>query len=79
MRDDGAQGDERAGDGTYTASVDQENIRLVWTVQPDRPGFLHEAGSVIIRARARYQVGREQWREIEIGTLRANPRYLGYR
>lgn len=79
MRDDGTRGDERAGDGTYTASLDQENIHMAWTVQPDRPGILHDVGSVVIKARARYQVGPGQWREIEIGTLRANPNYIGMR
>jgi len=79
MRDDGTQGDEKAGDGVYTASREQDGIRLVWTVQPDRPGSLRSAGSVVIQARASYQVGQDQWREIRIGTLRANPQYLGNR
>ncbi|HKW85836.1 MAG TPA: choice-of-anchor X domain-containing protein [Nitrospiraceae bacterium] len=79
MRDDGTEGDEEAGDGVYTASREQDGIRLVWTVQPDRAGSLHGAGSVVIQARASYQVGQGQWREIRIGTLRANPWYLGAR
>lgn len=32
MRDDGTQSDERAGDGTYTAAIEQGGIQLVWTV-----------------------------------------------
>jgi len=79
MRDDGTEEDEKAGDGVYTASREQDGIRLVWTVQPDRPGSLRSAGSVVIQARASYQVGQDQWREIRIGTLRANPQYLGNR
>ena len=79
MRDDGTQGDEKAGDGVYTASREQDGIRLVWTVQPDRAGSLRSAGSVLIQARASYQVGQGQWREVRIGTLRANPQYLGNR
>lgn len=79
MRDDGTEGDEEAGDGVYTASREQDGIRLVWTVQPDRAGSLRSAGSVVIQARASYPVGQGQWREIRIGTLRANPWYLGAR
>lgn len=79
MRDDGTEGDEEAGDGVYTASREQDGIRLVWTVQPDRAGPLRSAGSVVIQARASYPVGQGQWREIRIGTLRANPWYLGAR
>ncbi|MGH7207239.1 MAG: type IV pilus modification PilV family protein [Nitrospiraceae bacterium] len=79
MRDDGTEGDAEAGDGVYTASREQDGIRLVWTVQPDRAGSLRSVGSVVIQARASYQVGQSQWREIRIGTLRANPQYLGAR
>lgn len=79
MRDDGTEGDAEAGDGVYTASREQDGIRLVWTVQPDRAGSLRSVGSIVIQARASYQVGQGQWREIRIGTLRANPQYLGIR
>lgn len=77
MRDDGAQPDEQAGDGIYTGSVEDNGIHLVWTVQPDRGDSLRRAGSVVVQARARYVVGRGQWKEIRIGTLRANPQYVG--
>ena len=79
MRDDGSEGDEEAGDGVYSANQEQDGIRLVWTVQPDRAGSLRSAGSVLIQARASYQVRQGQWREVRIGTLRANPQYLGNR
>ncbi len=79
MGDDGTQGDTLAGDGTYTASLDREGIHLVWTVRPDRPGPLQLVGSVIIRARASYSVGRGRHREIGLGALRANPNYIGRR
>ncbi|MGH7229537.1 MAG: type IV pilus modification PilV family protein [Nitrospiraceae bacterium] len=79
MRDDGTQGDVEVGDGVYTASREQDGIRLVWTVQPDRAGSLRSAGSVVIQARASYPVGPGQRREIKIGTFRANPQYLGIR
>lgn len=79
MRDDGTQADEVAGDGIYTAEVEDGGIRLIWTVQPDRPGPIRHAGSVVIQARALYRVGRDHSREIRLGTLRASPRYLGSR
>lgn len=79
LRDGGWGGDARAGDGIYTASVDHEGIHLVWTVQPDRPGPLHMVGSAVIQARARYSAGGGQRREIRIGTMRANPNYVGWR
>lgn len=79
MRDDGVQDDVQAGDNVYTAGTDIEGIHLVWTVQPDRSGHPHAAGSVVIKARAIYQVDNGQWRTIELGTLRSNPSYLGER
>jgi prepilin-type N-terminal cleavage/methylation domain-containing protein len=77
MRDDGTEPDEQAGDGIYTAGIQEDGIRLVWTVQADHAGSLRTAGSVVIQAHATYSVGRGQRREIRIGTVRANPRYLG--
>ena len=79
MRDDGTHGDTQTGDGIYTGSQDHEGIHLVWTVQLDRSGPLQTVGSAVIQARARYSVGRGQRREIRIGTLRANPNYIGWR
>jgi prepilin-type N-terminal cleavage/methylation domain-containing protein len=79
MRDDGADPDAAAGDGIYTASLEDSGIRLVWTVQPDRPGSLLNAGSVLIQAEATYPNGPGRTRTIRLGTLRANPQYLGIR
>lgn len=79
MNDDGEGADERAGDGIYTASVDEGGIHLKWTVQPDRPVSLAEAGSVVILAQASYSASQDRHREILVGTLRANPRYWGHR
>ena len=79
MRDDGQLPDVQAGDGLYTARVEQDGIMLLWTVQPDRTGPVQAWGSVVITASARYPVGPGQWREVTIGTLRANPRYVGTR
>lgn len=77
MRDDGTRNDARAGDGIYTASLDREGIHLLWTVQPNRVGSLKQAGSVLIQAEAKYAGARGQRRTIRVGTLRANPRYVG--
>lgn len=79
MHDDGQGPDEVAGDGIYTAAVQEDGIDLVWTVQADRPGLLRLAGSVVIQARAGYSVGTGRRREIRVGTVRANPRYVGAR
>ncbi len=77
MLDDGTRNDVRAGDGIYTASLDREGIHLLWTVQPNRVGSLKQAGSVLIQAEASYAGARGQPRTIRLGTLRANPRYVG--
>jgi prepilin-type N-terminal cleavage/methylation domain-containing protein len=79
MRDDGRPPDEQAGDGLYTAEVEREGIVVRWTVRPDRPGPLQAAGAAVITAGARYPVGPGQWREVTVGTLRANPQYVGMR
>lgn len=79
MHDDGLAPDEKAGDGIYAAEIQEDGIRLLWTVQADRPGSLRTAGSAVIQARATYSVGRGQGREIRVGTVRANPRYIGVR
>lgn len=79
MRDDGAPPDTQAGDGLYTAMVERDGIVLRWTVQPDRTGPIQTWGAVTITARASYQARPGRWQEVTVGTLRANPRYLGKR
>ncbi len=79
MRDDGEPPDARAGDGLYTAAVERDGIMLRWTVQSDRSGPLPAWGAAIITAGARFPSGQGQWREVTVGTLRANPVYLGAR
>ncbi len=79
MRDDGVEPDEIAGDRVYTARSDHQGIRLVWTVAIDRPGPLAYAGSVVIHVRAEYPTGSGQRREVRLGTMRANPRFVGLR
>jgi len=76
MRDDGAAGDTVAGDGVYSGSWDQDGVQLIWTVTPSRSGSLSDSGHVLIEARAVYAAGEGQ-REVRIGTLRANPVFIG--
>jgi hypothetical protein len=79
MRDDGQAPDRQAGDGLYTAQAERDGIVLQWTVQPDRTGPAPTWGSAVITAGARYQVPQGRWHEVTVGTLRANPRYVGTR
>jgi hypothetical protein len=76
MRDDGAGGDVLAGDGVYSGSSDQDGVHLIWTVTPSRSGSLSASGHVFLEARAVYAAGAVP-REVRVGTLRANPRFIG--
>jgi len=76
MHDDGANGDVLAGDGVYSGSWEQDGVHLIWTVTPNRSGSLLASGHVLIEARAFYTVGEGQ-REVRVGTLRANPVFVG--
>jgi hypothetical protein len=78
MHDDGAGGDVLAGDGVYSGSWDQDGVQLIWTVTPSHSGSLSASGHVVIEARAVYAAGESQ-REVRVGTLRANPMFLGNR
>lgn len=79
MRDDGQPPDQQADDGLYTARVEQDGIVLEWTVRPDRAGPVQGWGSAVVTAQARYPVGKGRWHEVTVGTLRANPKYVGTR
>ena len=77
MHDDGLQDDQTNGDGIFTASATQSNIRLVWTVELNRG---HEpAGAILatIEARAIFRTMGGQEKEVRVRTIRANPRYVG--
>ena len=76
MHDDGAAGDVLAGDGVYSGSWDQDGVHLIWTVTPSRSGSLSASGHVLIEARAVYAAG-EGPREVRVGSLLANPRFVG--
>jgi hypothetical protein len=78
MHDDGAGGDVLPGDGVYSGSWDQNGVQLIWTVTPSRFGSLSASGYVLIEARAVYAASEGQ-REVRIGTLRANPVFVGSR
>jgi len=69
-------GDVLAGDGVYSGSWDQDGVHLIWTVTPSRSGSLAASGQVILEARAVYTAG-EGPREVRVGTLRANPVFVG--
>ena len=76
MHDDGVDGDVVAGDGVYSGSWEQYGVHLIWTMTPSRPGSLSASGHVLIEARAVYAASEGQ-REVRIGTLRANPVFVG--
>ena len=78
MRDDGIGGDVLAGDGVYSGSWDQDGVQLMWTVTPSHSGSLSASGHVLLEAHAVYAAGEGQ-REVRIGTLRANPVFVGNR
>ena len=77
MRDDGAGGDRTAGDGIYSAMLEQHGVKVVWTVEPRGSGPLGSAGGVIIEARGFYPAGAGN-REIRLATLRANSAFAGH-
>jgi prepilin-type N-terminal cleavage/methylation domain-containing protein len=78
MTDDGQGADVSAGDGVYSAQWEQDGVALKWTVAMDRSGPLSTAGLVTIRAVASYP-GPGGARIVEVGTLRANPAFIGLR
>ena len=78
MHDDGAAGDVLAGDGVYSGSWEHDGVRLIWMVTPSHNGSLSDSGHVLIEAHAIYAAGESQ-REVRVGTLRANPLFVGGR
>ncbi|HSB44796.1 MAG TPA: choice-of-anchor X domain-containing protein, partial [Nitrospira sp.] len=76
MHDDGAEGDQIAGDGIYSAVWEQDGVLLAWTVSPNRPGSLSDSGFVTVEARATYMTGSGP-REVRVATIRANPVFAG--
>lgn len=78
MADDGQGADVSAGDGMYSAQWEHDGVTLKWTVAMDRPGPLSMAGLVVIRAAASYPA-LGGLRVVEVGTVRANPTFIGAR
>ena len=76
MKDDGYGPDRIAGDGIFTGSAEQEGIQLIWTVQGSSPDSIMVGGAAVIQVTARYHTN-NILREVSIGTLRANPSYIG--
>lgn len=76
MHDDGADGDVMAGDGVYSGRWDRDGVHLIWTVTPSRSGSLSASGHVLMEARAVYTADDGQ-HEVRVGTLRANPVFVG--
>ncbi len=76
MHDDGTDGDVMAGDGVYSGRWDQDGVHLIWTVTPSRSGSLAASGHVLVEARAVYTADDGQ-HEVRVGTLRANPVFVG--
>ena len=77
MHDDGLQDDQTNGDGIFTASATQSNIRLVWTVELNRGHEPAGASLATIEARAIFRTMGGQEKEVRVRTIRANPRYVG--
>lgn len=78
MADDGQGADVSAGDGIYSAQWEHDGVTLKWMVAMDRLGPLSTASLVTIRAVASYP-GLGGARVVEVGTLRANPTFIGVR
>ena len=77
MTDDGQGPDIAAGDGIYTASYERDGVTVVWTIEAERPGPLRSAAMVRIRAVASYPGLNGHKREVQVATIRANPKFVG--
>lgn len=78
MMDDGQGADVSAGDGVYSARWEGDGVTLDWTVASDHASPLAAAGFVTIRVAASYK-GLGGIRTVTIGTVRANPVFVGSR
>lgn len=77
MHDDGLQGDTTAGDGVFTGNLTEGNIRVIWTVELNRPEAASAASTAWIEAHAWFQPAGDRAREIRLRTMRTNPHYVG--
>jgi len=76
MHDDGTSGDRMAGDGIYSAMLEQHGVTVVWTVASPHSESLVNSGAVLIEARGVYRASCGE-REVRLATLRANPSFTG--
>lgn len=74
MHDDGTGGDRMAGDGIYSARLEQHGVTVVWTVASRDSESLVNSGAVLIEARGVYRASGGE-REVRLATLRANPAF----
>ncbi len=77
LREDGAGADRIAGDGTISAAELVDGMQLVWSIEPSRVGNVNQSGYVFIRAAVRYRLPLGGVREVAVGTIRGNPRFVG--
>jgi hypothetical protein len=77
MHDDGRPPDVKAGDGIYTAGVEQFGIQLVWTLRPEPRGNLMDAALVVMEAQASYATAPGRRGQVHLAALRGNPVYVG--
>jgi len=76
MHDDGTGGDRMAGDGIYSAMLEQHGVTVVWTIAARHSESLINSGAVLIEARGLYRASGGE-REVRLATLRANPSFTG--
>ena len=77
MHDDGTGGDRAAGDGIFSAMLEQQGVTVVWTVSFVPVESHRNSGAVVIEARGIYGASGE--RQVRLATLRANPAFSGNR
>jgi prepilin-type N-terminal cleavage/methylation domain-containing protein len=79
MTDDGQGSDIAADDGIYTAMFHRDGVTVVWMIETEQPGPLLSSAMVVIRAVASYSGLNGHRREVQVATIRANPKFVGQR
>ncbi len=78
MTDDGTGADSVAGDGIYSAMLEDRGVTLAWHVRFDGGRSISSAPLASIEAKASY-VWSGSEKVVHLTTLRANPSYAGVR
>lgn len=78
MKDDGAGADTLAGDGVFSATLEDRGVTLVWTVRLEGGRAIGSSALASIEATASY-VSSGMVNVVRVATLRANPFYAGLR